>query len=113
MRLSFSSLAIRSSRQVGFSYAIFRISSRSFLVDAVDLFPPTSISRKLDTQYGAICEMWFCDKQSRGPFEEPGQLNHNNPGSRGRTSRFHSVFLEEGELIAEEQIVGDDGGTGA
>jgi hypothetical protein len=48
------------------------------------------------------------DDQSFRPIEELGEQDHNGACGNGRTSRLHIVLLKQSELLAEEQVLGND-----
>jgi len=50
--------------------------------------------------------------QSFTPIKEPGEQDHAGACGSGRTSRLHPTFLKQSELLAKEQVLGDDGGAG-
>ena len=50
--------------------------------------------------------------QSFTPIKEPGEQDHAGACGSGRTSRLHPTFLKPSELLAKEQVLGDDGGAG-
>ena len=55
----------------------------------------------------------FDDDQSFTPIEELGEQDHNGAcGSRGASS-FHLAFLKQSELLAKEQVLGNDSDVGA
>jgi hypothetical protein len=50
--------------------------------------------------------------QSFTPIEEPGEQNHEGACASVRASRPHLAFLKHSELVAQEQVLCDDGGAG-
>jgi hypothetical protein len=48
------------------------------------------------------------DDQSFRPIEEPGEQDHNGARGNGRASRLHITFLKQSELLAKEQVLGDE-----
>jgi hypothetical protein len=54
----------------------------------------------------------FDDNQGVMPFEEPGEQNHTGAHGSGRMSRLHLAFLKHSDLLAKDEILGDDGGAG-
>ena len=53
----------------------------------------------------------FDDNQGVVPSEEPRQQNHNGARGSGRTARLYPAFLKQSELLAKEEILGNDGGA--
>lgn len=50
--------------------------------------------------------------ESFAPIEKLGQGDHDGTCGRRRAYRLRLAFLEQGEPLAKEQILGNDGGVG-
>ena len=57
--------------------------------------------------------VWLDDDKGAPPVKEPAQEGHEEPGRVCRTVRFDLAFLEECELLAEKQILGNQRTVGA
>lgn len=51
---------------------------------------------------------WFDDHESRPPVEETRQEDHCKSGRVGERTGFDLMFLVEGELLAKEEVLGNE-----
>jgi hypothetical protein len=50
--------------------------------------------------------------RASGQSKNLESTDHNGACASGRTSRLHFAFLKQSELLAKEQVLGNDGGMG-